>query len=243
MWAADDDLRDEKFISSCVNELGLNKQAVLCLPHTKVFIEGNKEALYVATLDSFTNKTNLIDRYKETIKSSPVLVIYGVFRSSAINKTKIMQDGIIAADLCFIREISLYGEFIQIPEVLFSYYGRENWNSKEQDYHVFLGDKPKPFFHLPFIGVFTTNCNDVLNSSIPLYIKIRLIIIIFRLELIRLGKRFFVRVLNVVLIKRWKNIIGSYVYNKWFSNINYKIINNKLYHSRVVMTQLGWKER
>ena len=127
MWAAHDDLRKPSFVRACVKRMEQCTEAVLCQSYTATFIEGKKERLSVASLESFEDKTGLVERYRETLKRFPAIAIYGLYRSSALRKTAMFQK-VIATDMALIQELSIHGNFVQVPKVLFSYFGREKWN-------------------------------------------------------------------------------------------------------------------
>jgi glycosyltransferase involved in cell wall biosynthesis len=150
MWAAYDDLREPSFVRACVEKMEECPEAVLCQAHTATFIEGRNEKLCVANLDSFESVTGLMERYRETLKRFPATAIYGLYRSSAMRKTR-MFEKVIATDIAFIQELSIYGNFVQVPEVLFHYIGRKKWNNIHQDYKTFLGKGRKPWWYLPFL--------------------------------------------------------------------------------------------
>ena len=240
MWAADDDSRSSDFISKCVNELDLNKKAVMCCPYMNAFVEGDDRPVYISTLNSFAAKTSLVDRYYETINNFSAIAMYGIYRSVAIKKTKKMQAGIIASDLCFIRELSFYGVFIQVPEVLFSYYMREKWNSKQQDFKVFFGNANKPWWYIPFIMVLLTNIKDILSSDISIINKIKLLFIVVFSEIKRLNKRLFVKVMGKILGDNMKKRIAYNIYSKLFLNKNLIIKQSDTFYKRIVLPQLGW---
>jgi len=240
MWAADDDLRDERFVSSCVKKLEMNKGAVLCSPNIKAFVEGSDRLIYVASLDTFSAQINLVDRYKETINNFPMLAIYGVYRSSAVKQTKVMQYGVIAADMCFIRELSLFGTFVQVSDVFFYYHMRKIWHNVSQDYQAFFGGKKKPWWYLPFVIVLWTNTKDILSLNIDLANKIRLSSVLYYTEIKRLSVRLMIKVLSVVLSRNIKNKMELLIYNKFLEKRNIIVHDDELYLERIVKPQLRW---
>ena len=126
MWAAHDDLRDLTFVRVCIKAGAISKSC--SMPHTELFIQNRKERLCVTNLDSFDGVTDLVERYRETLKHFSTVAIYGVYRLSAMKKTHMLASS-IASDIAFIQELSIYGNFVQVPQILFSYIGREKWNT------------------------------------------------------------------------------------------------------------------
>mgnify|MGYP003394147024 CR=1 FL=1 len=127
-WAAHDDERDPSFVSACVERLEHDPRAVLCTGHAAVSIDPSDDTLYVAHYDSFDGLIDVVARYRETLKRLPPTAIYGLYRSSAIRKTK-MFEPIIATDIAFIQELIIHGHIIQVPKVLFKYRARQTWNT------------------------------------------------------------------------------------------------------------------
>ena len=100
-------------------------KAVLCHTYTELFIQNRKERLCVTNLDSFDGVTDLVERYRETLKHFSTVAIYGVYRLSAMKKTHMLATS-IASDIAFIQELSIYGNFVQVPQILFSYIVEKN---------------------------------------------------------------------------------------------------------------------
>ena len=173
MWAAHDDLREPSFVRACVEKMEQCPEAVLCQTHTATFIEGRNKKMCVANLNSFESVTGLIERYRETLNNFPATAIYGLYRSSAMRKTR-MFERVIATDLAFIQELSIYGNFVQVPQVLFNYVGRKKWNTIHQDFKAFLGKDRKPWWYLPFFVLFCNHWSRILTAELTFSIKLRL---------------------------------------------------------------------
>jgi len=238
MWAAHDDYRERSFVSECVKKLEQFPEAVLCQPHTEMFIEGRKEMLCVAHLDSFDGVIGLVERYRETLKRFPATALYGLYRSSAMRKTQLHQK-CIATDLAFIQELSLHGDFIQVPKPLFHYLGREKWNTIDQDYCIFLGKKKKPWWYLPFIALFCNHWKRVAGAAIPFSFKIRLWAVLLQHELGQIALKLLIKGGKLCLGK-WKKKLGCAIYWQWLHNPNVRVCCEDLFLERVIKPKLGW---
>jgi glycosyltransferase involved in cell wall biosynthesis len=150
MWAAHDDNREPTFISACVEKLQISPRAVLCQVKTAIYIDGSDEIMCFNDLDSFEGKIEIIERYRETLKNFPMTALYGLYRVTALKRTQRFSKS-IATDVAFIQELSIHGNFIQVPSVLFSYIGRAKWNTIQEDYKAISGGALKPWWYLPFI--------------------------------------------------------------------------------------------
>ena len=239
MFAAHDDLRELSFVSACVEKMEQCPDAVLCQTHTSLFIEGREEILCVNDLDSFDDVTGLVKRYRETLKHFPATAIYGLYRLSAMRKTQMFQKN-IATDLAFIQELSIQGEFIQVPSVLFNYFGREKWNTVHQDYQLFFGKKLKPWWYIPFVSLFYNHWRRVARASIPFFMKLRLWGMLIKHEIGQVALKVLIKVLGRVCPERWKEMLGSKIYWRWMHNINMKVSCEDLYLERVIKPRLGW---
>jgi len=240
MFAAHDDQRELSFVSACVEKMEQCPDAVLCQTHTALFIEGQKDMVCVIDLDSFDNKTELVVRYKETLKHFPATAIYGLYRSSAIRKTSMLQKN-IAADIAFIQELSLYGEFVQVPRVLFSYFRREKWNTIHQDYKVFFGKELKPWWYLPFVALFCNHWRRVASAAISFSMKLRLWAVLLQHEIGQVALKIMIKVLGRVSPEKWKEKIGTNIYWRWIHNPNLKVGCENLFLEKEIKQRLvGW---
>lgn len=239
MWAAHDDEREPTFVSACVAKLEECPTAVLCQVHTSFYVEGHDELLCVADLETLEGLTGLVDRYRETLQTVPATVIYGLYRSSAMRKTHLLQQS-IASDIAFIQELSLYGDFVQVPKLLFSYIGREKWNTVHQDYKAFFGKERKPWWYLPFVALFVNHSQRLADAPLPLLTKVRLWTALVEYEAGRLSVRALVKATGRVCPEGWKDAVGSKIYWRWMHSPNVKAGDMNLYLKRVIRPRLGW---
>lgn len=239
MWTAHDDYREPSFVSACVEKMEQCPDAVLCQAYTAMFIEGRKEMLCVANLNSFEGITGLVQRYRETLKRFPTTAIYGLYRSSAMRKTQIYQK-VIATDLAFIQELSIYGEFVQVPKALFNYFGRGKWNTVHQDYRAFFGKERKPWWYLPFVVLFFSHWKRVACASIPFSTKLHLWSILLEHETTQLAVKVLIKAFGALCPKKWKERLGCAIYWRWMHNPNVKVRYEDLFLERVIKPKLGW---
>ena len=80
-----------------------------------MFVQNREGRLCITNLNSFDGVTGLVERYRETLKYFQQYN-YGVYRSSAAKKLHASWS--IVSDLAFIQELSIYGNFVQVPEIL-----------------------------------------------------------------------------------------------------------------------------
>lgn len=239
MWAAHDDQRERFFVSACVEKLEQCPEAVLCQVHTAMYIEGRDDLLCVVHLDSYEGVTGVVDRYRETLRRFPATAIYGLYRSDAMRKTKMYQR-CIATDLAFIQELSIYGQFVQVPRVLFNYYGREKWNTVHQDYRVFFGKDIKPWWYLPFVALFCNHWKRLANTSLPLPLKYRLWGILFWHEVGQVALKILIKLSRVFCPEKWKEKFGCAIYWRWMHNPNVRVGCEDLFLTRAIRPKLGW---
>ncbi len=239
MWAAHDDQRELSFVSACVEKMEQCPDAMLCQAHTAMFIEGREEMLCVAHLDSFEGVTGLVERYRETLKRFPATAIYGLYRSSAMRKTQMFQKS-IASDLAFIQELSIHGKFVQIPRVLFNYFGREKWNTVDQDYRAFYGKEKKPWWHLPFVALFCNHWKRVAYASTPVSTKLRLWGILVEHEIRQVALKLLIKMTGPLCPERWREEVGCAIYWRWMHNPNVKVGCADLFLERAIKPKLGW---
>ena len=239
MWAAHDDLRELSFVRVCVEKLEQFPEAVLCQAHTAMFIQNRKERLCVAHLDSFDGVTGLVERYRETLKHFPAVAIYGVYRSSALKKTHMFERA-IATDLAFIQELSIYGSFIQVPEILFNYIGREKWNTIHEDYKDFSGKDRKPWWYLPFVVLFCDHWSRVARAELTFSLKLRLWSLLIDHEVRQIILKVLIKVCGRVCPTAWKEKLACAIYFRWMRGPNLEIGCEDLLLERVIKPKLSW---
>ena len=239
MWAAHDDFRKKPFVSECVKQMESSPSAALCQTHTTTYIVGHKEIICVANLDSFKKDSGLVERYRETLKHFPATAIYGLYRSSLMKKTR-MFEKVIATDLAFTQELSIYGSFIQVPEAYFDYNIREKWNTIHQDYKLFLGKERKPFWYLPFIVLFINHWSRIVSASIPLYVKLLLLLVLVEHQVKYILLKILIKFSGRLCPSRWREKLGTAIYWRWMHIPNLEVRNTVLFHKRVIKPTLGW---
>ena len=239
MWAAHDDQRERFFVSACVEKMEQCPEAILCQVHTAMYIEGRDELLCVAHLDSYEGVTGLVAQYRETLEHFPATAIYGLYRSVAMRKTKMYQR-CIATDLAFIQELSLHGQFVQVPRVLFNYYGRKKWNTVHQDYRVFFGKKTKPWWYLPFVALFCNHWNRVAQAAIPFSVKCRLWWVLFEHEVRQTALKVLIKLLKELCPEKCKEKLGCAIYWRWMHSPNVQVCCEDFFLERVIKPKLGW---
>lgn len=238
LWAAHDDRREPSFVSACVERLEQRPDAVLCQAYTAVSVEGQDEMLYLVHLDTFEQRTGLVERYQETLKRLPATAIYGLYRSSAMRETKIWAR-VIATDLAFLQELSIHGTFIQVPKVLFRYSARESWNSIQQDARFFLGHR-KPWWYVPFIVLFIEHWKRIARSAIPVGLKLRLWIVLARHQVQQIALKTVLKTAGATCPRRRNEKLGYALYWRWMHNPNLEVVSADLFFHRVCKPQLGW---
>jgi glycosyltransferase involved in cell wall biosynthesis len=239
MWAADDDVRDLSFVSACIEKLMQCPAAVVCQAYTASYIEGRQEMLCVIHTNSLEGKTDLIDRYKETLTQNPCMAIYGLFRSSALRKTHMLEN-ILGADVAFVQELSIYGQIVQVPKILFNYIGGREWKTIDEDYFVIFLKKNKPWWYLPFAVLFYNHCKRVALSEIPLSKKIRLLIVLIDYEIKQIGLKILIKLCRRLCPDKWKEKLGSAIYWRWMHPINLDVTCDDLFLERIIKPRLGW---
>ena len=239
MWAAHDDRRERSFVSTCVEKMEQCPEAALCQAHTAMYVEGRKEILCIANLNSFEGAKGLVGRYRETLKHFPATAIYGLYRSSVMRKTQMFQR-VIATDLAFIQELSINGNFVQVPKVLFNYISREKWNTVHQDYKVFLGKDKKPWWYLPFIALFYNHWSRVANAAVPFGVKLRLWSVLLEHEVGQIALKVFIKASGRVCPEAWKERLACLIYRRWMLGPNLQVGCDELLLERVIKPKLGW---
>lgn len=239
MWAAHDDQRHRFLVSTCVAKMEQCPEAALCQARIAMFIEGREELLCVAHMDSFEGVTRLVERYRETLKRFPSTAVYGLYRSALMRKTHMWQK-IMASDLAFIQELSIYGEFVQVPQVLFSYVGRKDWNTIHEDYRAAFGIERKPWWYLPSFVLFCNHWKRVSHAAVPFRVKLRLWCVLIQHEAGQVLLKVMTKLVGRICPRPWKEKVGSAIYWRWMHSPNLEAARTSFYLERVIKPKLGW---
>lgn len=119
-WNNADDLIEPVLHERCLETLEANPRAVLAYGRTRLIdADGRITGDYDDRLDLRHHSASA--RFREYFgRVGLTNVIYGLMRPEAVARTKLMGDGRLpAADIRFMAELTLLGEFVEIPEVLF----------------------------------------------------------------------------------------------------------------------------
>lgn len=121
-WAAHDDLCGPEFLERCVEVLESNSSVVLCYPRTHLiderglFIDVYDDDLDLKSQRAHERFRQFHERYRHPAKCNP---IFGLIRASALQDTQRIGR-FISSDMILLGELSLLGQFVEIPARLFS---------------------------------------------------------------------------------------------------------------------------
>lgn len=238
MWSAHDDERHRSFVGACVAMLEANKDAVLCQAHTLAVMEDSGAPLYVAKLDTFDGERGLAGRYREALRHLPATALYGLYRTSAVRQTRVINH-VIASDLAFLQELAIRGRFVQVPQTLFTYSARQSWNTIHQDARHFLSRR-KPWYYIPFIVLAVEHAERVRRAPIPASMKLRLWRVLAIHQAEHIARKALLKAAGALCPSALKERLGRTMYFRWLHNPNLHVIDLELFAERVCKPQLGW---
>lgn len=238
MWVSHDDFHEPTFISECIKSFANKPEAALCAPKMKGITSPKATHLWIGDLSTFKDKNSVISRYFETLKHFPAVAIYGLYRSSMIRKTSLLPKG-IGADLIFIQNLSLYGSFIQCNQILFTYYGREKWNTVDEDYAVFYGKGKKPWYYSPFLIVLLNQIKIVAASNHTIRIRFALLAVLMYFQTGQLILKVILKIIKFTIPKKMKMQLATKIYWKFIHSPNVKVETNDEYEDRIIRPIVG----
>jgi glycosyltransferase involved in cell wall biosynthesis len=199
MWADQDDVRDTTFVRKTVAALEAAPAAVLCHSHTGLFIGDPTNLKQIATLNKVSGALSTVTRYRRFLTNYSDTAIYSLIRSDALRRTRLWRHGVGSSN-SLLFELSLLGQFIQVPEVLYFYSGRglPSRPSPREEYERANPGKQMPLYHLPFAALAINQIVDVFRSPVGMPEKAALFFIlwghIWGVVLIKLFYRILFRV-------------------------------------------------
>ncbi|TKB65207.1 MAG: glycosyltransferase family 2 protein [Nitrospira sp.] len=117
-WAPSDDLFAPDSLAECVAALDASPDAVLCYPKTDIIdSQGQIVRPYEDNLD--LRSPDPVERFRQGLAQIGLVnVIYGLMRSDALRKTRLMGT-YVGADEVLVLELALYGKFLELPRSRF----------------------------------------------------------------------------------------------------------------------------
>jgi len=117
-WSAADDISAPRFLEACVQVLDADPSVVLAYPRIMLVDEhGNELSEYDEHLHLPHGRPS--DRFTTLLQQIGLCnALYGVMHTPTVRRTRLMGC-YRGSDITFQAELSLYGKFIEIPEVLF----------------------------------------------------------------------------------------------------------------------------
>ncbi|MDH4185506.1 MAG: glycosyltransferase [Nitrospira sp.] len=182
-WAPADDLFAPESLACCVEVLDQHPEAILCYPKTTLIdAHGGTIRPYDDNLD--LRQASPVDRYKAVIKQLGLTnVIYGLMRTDVLRQTRLIGN-FPGADLIFVAELSLFGQFHEIDRPLFFRRMHEGASSSirsEQGVQAFMDPQvrrkrrfARRWYHL------VENMRSVLHGPIKTSERVRLLFFLLR---------------------------------------------------------------
>lgn len=134
-WAAHDDICHPDFLLKCIEVLDRDKSFVLCYSlASEIDEKGNfvRKSEPRTKADSFRPSI----RYKEALRVGPNYPLFGVLRADVLRKTPLIATYAVS-DLVLTAELSLYGRFHEIQEVLFFNREHKQRSTRAHDVRVY----------------------------------------------------------------------------------------------------------
>ena len=120
MWAADDDLWEQTFVSSIVERLVNTPDTVLgfCYYDSFNYMTGQRSQIHKISLPSFGK---LYENCKAILLAGHVDMVYGIYRIDILRQTIVskMKDSFDYGDLAWLIEISTMGQICIVPKLLY----------------------------------------------------------------------------------------------------------------------------
>jgi len=239
MWASSDDLHSKDFIKECVCSLIANPNAVLCQTRVAVCLETKERVIFYSNLNSFSDKTRVEARYKETLYNFPAVAIYGMYRAKFAKKIPGFRN-FPGGDLLWVQELSLAGNFIQNENTLFQYIARKEWNSFESDLKN-LGTQSYKFKNstIRALNTLFDRVKSIRRSQTSNVSKARLIVIAVQYSISTIFVRGFLKALGYLGTAEWVRVFKNKLYWKFLHNSNTEVVNQALFQTRVINPTIG----
>ena len=181
-WAPSDDLFAPDSLAECVATLDANPDAALCYPKTDIIdSKGEVTRPYDDNLD--LRSPDPVERFRQGLAQIGLVnVIYGLMRSDALRKTRLMG-AYVGADEVLVLELALYGKFLEIPRSRFYRRMHEKAFSQmksSQEKQSFFDPATAGRFYLYLWQHYQQYCLGIVHSPLSLGIKVRAVGVLIR---------------------------------------------------------------
>jgi len=182
-WASADDIFAPDSVAACVEVLDANPDAVLCYPKT-ILVDGTGAVIgpYEDGLD--LRSESAVERYcLAASRIGLVNVHYGLMRTEVVKKTRLIWP-YPGADIVFLLELTLHGQFLEIDRPLFYRRMHElassNMKSSLPDLQAYLDPSRKGRLFLRQWQTFSGQVVAVLRGPLSLTERIQLLYFLVR---------------------------------------------------------------
>ncbi len=176
-WAASDDLCEPDYFAKCVAVLDAHPDVVLCYPKTTIINENGKFVRhYHDGLD--LRSQNVSDRFRWAVQRTlECNAIFGIIRSDVLRQTPKIGN-YTASDRVLLVELSLSGQFYEIPEYLF--FRREHAkasssNKTQKSQQEFFDPKTKGKVSMLYWNLFVQHLAVVHRAGVKFSVKVLLV--------------------------------------------------------------------
>ena len=216
-WVAQDDRRHPAYIRKCVQEIEKDEGVVLCQSKIALVLHDVDNLLKYVNITPLVGLAKPVDRFLTAYRTGEEIAcvaFYALIRTDTARKTRLWKN-YLGSDIAFFNELSLYGKFAEVPEVLFWYFGREKVRTPEQHYKFLNPQNHYPKFYLPFFVMAYNQAYSVLRSPLGSWKKFQALTGLFFIES---GV-----ILRKILFYGMGKVFGTMVAKKVFQIINLKI--------------------
>jgi glycosyltransferase involved in cell wall biosynthesis len=178
-WAGHDDVCAPTFLARCVETLDRDPSVVWCHTETKIIdSSGDVVALdevrtcrgWDDIVENGTRRPHRLFRAAVLYDASWTATCYGLLRSDAVARTGLFRP-YYGSDKLFIAQLSLLGQFKQVPEPLFfrRFHSAASGNAPSAAYrHAWCTGGPKPWFVFPRARLLSDYLRLAVSAPIPL---------------------------------------------------------------------------
>lgn len=141
-WASDNDFRDPTWLPKLVQALEAEPNAAIAYSKFGLIKGGTREAPTNRWLFESTTVADRIERLQKTtegLRAGPMM--YGLHRRSTLERAGNVPE-VLLSDVLFLCHLSLYGTFVQIPEVLWYRGARTTGGRRKRQRAALFADPP-----------------------------------------------------------------------------------------------------
>ena len=238
LWVAADDSIGANYVSSAVARLESDTAVMLCAPAVTAYLEGRPDPVYEVHISGFGPGVSRFDRLRRSNGGLPMVVMYGVFRSSFLATVCLLKLSHMA-DVAFMQEVAVRGPIVEEEEQRHHYSMARLWRTTRDEHRLFTGREVVGPVVMPFLPLLMDRVQRMWSLELGTATRIGYVLVVVSAECRRLAIRAAWRCYRSLVGSVRASSVGEWVYWRWMHVPGVEVRDMEAFIERVVYPTMG----